>query len=145
MDCPPYFPDLVLTAATRNKVGRQCTYNHYCHRNVPVSPLYYWPIELFVVVMYLGLHVKCPIVCLIWNKLGVSRQIFVRVFGIKLQENPSSGSRADTSGQTDGQTWLSSSRLTRTRLKMLRMCQAGIWPSNSDIFWFPAQTYRGKW
>jgi len=57
-------------------------------------------IEVFIVVMYLGLHVKCPIVCLILNKFGVSGQIFVRVFSIKFHEKPPSGSRADTYGRT---------------------------------------------
>jgi len=61
-------------------------------------------IEVFIVIMYLGLHVKCPIVCLILNKFVVSGQIFVRVFSIKFHENPSSGSRADRCRQTDWRT-----------------------------------------
>jgi hypothetical protein len=57
-------------------------------------------LEVLIVVMYLGLHVKC----LILNKFGVSRQIFVKVLSFKFHENPSSGSRADTCGQMDWRT-----------------------------------------
>ena len=47
----------------------------------------------------LGLHVKCLIYL---TKYGISRQVFVKVPNIKFQENLSSGSHADTCGQTDG-------------------------------------------
>ena len=47
----------------------------------------------------LVLHINCPIL----TKFRVSRQIFVKVLGSKLYENLSSGSRADTGGQTDRQ------------------------------------------
>lgn len=40
-------------------------------------------------------------ICLISTKFGVSRQIFMNVPNIKFDGNVSSGSRADTDGQTD--------------------------------------------
>jgi len=40
----------------------------------------------------------------ILSKNGFSKQIFVQVTSIKLNGNSSIGSRADTCGQTDGQT-----------------------------------------
>jgi len=39
----------------------------------------------------------------ILTKFGVSRQIFAEVSNTKFYENPSSGNRADTCGQTDQQ------------------------------------------
>jgi len=39
---------------------------------------------------------------LILDKFGFSRRTFVKVLHIKFHRNPSSGSRADSYGQTDG-------------------------------------------
>jgi hypothetical protein len=47
----------------------------------------------------LSLHFSCPILA----DFGPSQQIFVNVPLIKFHENPPSGSRADTCGQTEGQ------------------------------------------
>jgi hypothetical protein len=47
---------------------------------------------------YLGLQVKCQIL----TKFVASGQIFMDVPYIKFRGNPSSGTRADTCGQTDG-------------------------------------------
>jgi hypothetical protein len=47
--------------------------------------------------MYSELHF-CPIL----RKFGVSRQIFIKIPNVKCHKNPSSGSRADTDGHTDG-------------------------------------------
>lgn len=56
--------------------------------------------------MYVGLHVKCQIFfSRFYLKFGVSRQIFVKISGIKFHEDPSSGSRAhNAAGMTRGQT-----------------------------------------
>jgi hypothetical protein len=57
--------------------------------------------------LYSGLHVKCPILCLILTTFGISRQIFIKIPIITFRVCLSSGRRADTRGQdrqTDGRT-----------------------------------------
>jgi hypothetical protein len=52
--------------------------------------------------MYLGLHVKCLIsLSDLKKKIGMSRHVLISVSSIKFKGNLSSGSRADTCGQTD--------------------------------------------
>jgi hypothetical protein len=51
---------------------------------------------------YLSLHEKDSTFYPILDKFGFSRQTFVKALHIKFHRNPSSGSRADTCGQTGG-------------------------------------------
>lgn len=57
--------------------------------------------EYFRLWTYWGLPVKCSILLPGFNQI-VSRHIFLEVRSIKLNENPSSGSRTDTCAQMDG-------------------------------------------
>jgi hypothetical protein len=50
---------------------------------------------------YFGLHVKCPKILLDFNQIWNLSAYFESA--IKFHGNPSSGDRADTSGQTDEQ------------------------------------------
>ena len=50
---------------------------------------------------YLGRHVKYPILLIDFEKIWVSRQIFIKVPIVKFHENPSRRSRADICGETD--------------------------------------------
>jgi hypothetical protein len=66
-------------------------------------------------------EVKCPIFfCLILTKFGVCRQISVTVPSMKIVCSLSSGSRADTCGQTDGQTDCCDDEANRS---FSRMCE----------------------
>jgi len=51
--------------------------------------------------MYIGLHVKYPLLLLDFNENSMFQQIFEKYWNIKLHENPSSGSRVVRCGQTD--------------------------------------------
>jgi len=53
---------------------------------------------------YLGLHAKCPIILSNRNESWVYRQISMKVLNTKFHGNSSGGSRADSYGQTDGDT-----------------------------------------
>ena len=56
----------------------------------------------FTVFTYLRLHVKCPTFLSNFNKIWSYRQIFHKSPNIKFDGNRSSGSHADTGGETDG-------------------------------------------
>jgi len=51
---------------------------------------------------HLGLQVKCPIFLPVLTKCVIYRQIFMEASNITFHVNPSSGSRDDTGGQTEG-------------------------------------------
>jgi hypothetical protein len=51
---------------------------------------------------HLGLLVRCPTLLFDVNRICISWRIFIQVPGGKFHGNPSSGSRADTCGRTDG-------------------------------------------
>jgi hypothetical protein len=53
---------------------------------------------------YLCLHVKCSIYLFDFNQIWTFSTDFTKVPNIKFKVNPSSGSRVDKCGQTDGQT-----------------------------------------
>jgi len=58
--------------------------------------------------MYTGHHVEDPLLfCHILIKLEFSRQFFEKSSNTKFHKTPSSCSRADPCGNTDGQTWRS--------------------------------------
>jgi hypothetical protein len=52
--------------------------------------------------MYIGIHVKYPLVLSDFNETEFSRQIFEKYPNIELNGNLSSGSRVVPCGQTDG-------------------------------------------
>jgi hypothetical protein len=52
----------------------------------------------------IGPSISSSVVLCVWTKFGVCRQISVTVPSMKIVCSPSSGSRADTCRQTDGQT-----------------------------------------
>ena len=51
--------------------------------------------------MYIGLHVKYPLLLSDFNDTLISRQILEKYSNIKFNENPSSGSRVVSCGRTD--------------------------------------------
>jgi hypothetical protein len=56
---------------------------------------------------WVGLHVKCPLFCLVLTKMEKCHQILVKSSNIKYHQKALSGSRAVTWELTDGQTWRS--------------------------------------
>jgi hypothetical protein len=54
--------------------------------------------------MYLGIHVNCPMFCMILTEFGFSRHILIELPNIKFHVNPSSGFRAETCGRSDRRT-----------------------------------------
>ena len=60
-----------------------------------------WRISVVGNRTYLGLYVKCPIFWSDITTFGMYRQVFIKVPNIKFHEYPSSGTKADTCGQTD--------------------------------------------
>jgi hypothetical protein len=93
--------------------------------------------------MYLGLHVKCLIFCLILTKFGFSLQIFIKVPDMKLHRNPSSGMCADTGRdrQTKGQTWRNKWALFTTMQTHLKMTsQNSVHYTNAHT-----QSYKAWW
>jgi hypothetical protein len=48
-----------------------------------------------------GFHAKYPVFSPDLKKVALPEQIFIEIFNIKFQWNPSSGSRADTGGPKD--------------------------------------------
>jgi len=57
--------------------------------------------------MYIGLHVKYPLFLPDFTETWIVWEIFEKSSNNKFRENPSSGSRVVSCGQTDGQTWWS--------------------------------------
>jgi len=54
--------------------------------------------------MYIGVHVKCPLLFLDFNQLEFSQQIFEKYSNIKFHENPYSWFRIAICGRTDSRT-----------------------------------------
>jgi hypothetical protein len=52
--------------------------------------------------MFIGIHVKLPLLCPIIIKLEFYQQSFEKYSNFKFHENPSSGSRVVPCGRTDG-------------------------------------------
>jgi len=85
---------------------------------------------------HLAPQVECRCFCTILTKYEVRKQIFVQDPNIKLHENPPSGRRADTCGQTDRQGRADThneasrrlSRLTRRRLSILPLTDNSVSP-----------------
>ena len=109
----------VLEYVQRNMVAR--SRKHLCHGKAKIPSISRWvlppkgknwfPLHYCRVTKYFVLlnNTEVKVVtssfrgsCLISTKSVLSRQIFVKVSDIKFSEYPSSGSRADTCGQTDG-------------------------------------------
>ena len=97
--------------------------NHLCHGNAKIPSISRWvlppkgnngfPLHYCRVTKYFILlnNTKVKVVtsrarsfCLISTKSGLSRRTFIKTSDIKFCEYLSSGSRADTCGQTDGRT-----------------------------------------
>lgn len=51
---------------------------------------------------FLGVHIKCPTFLPYLTKVGLSRQIFVKVANVKCHGSPSRARCADTYGQKEG-------------------------------------------
>jgi len=66
---------------------------------------------------YWGLHVKCPIFLLDFDKVWILWTELIKIPNIKFRWNPSSGSRTDACGQTDMTKLMIAFRLRRTCLK----------------------------
>jgi len=54
--------------------------------------------------VYIGRHVKYPLLLSNFNEIGFFRQTLEKYSNVKFHENPSSGSRVVPRGQTDGRT-----------------------------------------
>ena len=107
----PYDLSLLLTSCS----CQQYKSFHCCHLNVTLCSLYCC--ALLATITYLTQNVRqfCPIL----TKRGNSGQIFVEGLHIKFDNNPPSGSRADTRGTKDRRTdgWTNGSDEAKTRCR----------------------------